>query len=74
MSGLFIPPTPDKPVDSSPPMDLDDNYMDKIDNQNCMMDKDSTPVEGVVADGFDNDFENKFPDGVPFSHLHEREQ
>jgi hypothetical protein len=36
-------------------------------------DKDSTSVEGVVADGFDSDFENKIPDGVPhastISHL-----
>jgi hypothetical protein len=30
-----------------------------------MADKDSTSVEGAVADGFDSDFENKFPDGVP---------
>jgi hypothetical protein len=38
-----------------------------------MADKDSTSVEGVVADGFESDFENKIPDGVPrastISHL-----
>jgi hypothetical protein len=65
MSGPFIPPTPGEPVVSSPPVDLDDDYMDKFDNHNCIADKDSTSVEGVVADGFYSDFENKFPDGVP---------
>jgi hypothetical protein len=73
MSGSFIHPTPDEPLDSSPPVDLDDDYMDKFDNHNCMANKDSTLVEGVVADGFDSDFENKIPDGVPcastISHL-----
>jgi hypothetical protein len=73
MSGPFIPPTPDEPVDSSPHMDLDDDYMDKFNNQNCMADKDLTSVVGLVADGFDSDFQNKFPDGVPFSHLHEKD-
>jgi hypothetical protein len=73
MLGPFIPPTPDKPVDSSPHMDLDDDYMDKFDNQNCTADKDSTSVEGVVADGFHSDLQHKFPDGVPFSHLHEND-
>jgi hypothetical protein len=38
-----------------------------------MADKDSTSLEGVVADGFDSDFENKIPDGGPrassISHL-----
>jgi hypothetical protein len=65
MSGPFIPLTPNKPVDLSPPMDLDDDYMDKFDNQNCMANKDSTLVDEVAADGFDSDFENKIPDGVP---------
>jgi hypothetical protein len=74
MLGPFIPATPDKPVDSSPHMDLDDDYADdEFDNQNCTADKDSTSVEGVLADGFDSDFQNKFPDGVPFSHLHEND-
>jgi hypothetical protein len=39
--------------------------MDKFDNQNCMANKDSTSVEEVVANGFDSDFENQFPDGGP---------
>jgi hypothetical protein len=65
MAGPFIPPTPDKTVDSSPLVDLDDDFMDKFDNHYCMADEESTSVEGVVADGFDSDFKNKFPDGVP---------
>jgi len=74
MSGPFIPPTPDEPVDSSPPVDLDDDYADdEFDNQNCMVNEDSISVEEVAADGFDSDFQNKFPDGVPFRHLHEND-
>jgi hypothetical protein len=72
MSGPFIPPTPDKPVDSSLPIDLDYDYTDKFNNQNCMADEDLTSIEGVVADGFDTSiFQNRFPDCVPFSHSHE---
>jgi hypothetical protein len=70
MSSPFIPPTPDEPVDSSPPVDLDDDYMDEFDNQNCMANEDSTSVEEAVADGFDSDFENKFPDGWCSSRLY----
>jgi hypothetical protein len=44
MWGPFISPTPDEPIDSSPPMDLDNDYMDKFINQNCMADEDSTSV------------------------------
>jgi hypothetical protein len=57
MLGPFIPPTPDEPVDSSPPMDLGDDYVDdEFNNDN---------VEEVAADRFDSDFENEIPDGVP---------
>jgi len=30
-----------------------------------MVNEDSTSVEEVAANGFDSDFENRFPDGVP---------
>jgi hypothetical protein len=47
-------------------VDLDDAYVDnEFNNQNFMVNKDSTSVEEVVADGFDSDFENKFSDDVP---------
>jgi hypothetical protein len=67
MSGPFIPPTPEKAVDSSPPtMDSDDDYTDEFDNHNCIMaNEDSTSVEEVASDGFDIDFENEISDGVP---------
>jgi hypothetical protein len=66
MSGPFIPLTSGKPVDSSPPVDLDDAYVDnEFDYQNFMANEYSTSVEKVAPDGFDSDFENKFPDGVP---------
>jgi hypothetical protein len=65
MLGPFIPPTPDEPVDSSPPVDLDNDYAnDEFNNHN---------IEEVAADRFDSDFENEIPDGVPrastISHL-----
>jgi hypothetical protein len=57
MLGPFIPPTPDEPVDSSTPVDLDDDYVDDEFNDHN--------IEEVAADEFDSDFENEIPNGVP---------